>query len=151
MKSRFLRHCRETSLGGFLTAPLIYGLSVPFVLMDLLVTIYQQICFRVYGIATVKRSDHIIIDRDHLPHMTFRERLNCGYCDYAQGVLAYVGEVVSRTEHFWCPVKHGLKVVRHEPPRYEGYIENNDTAGFKGKLRRQRDKCRACETGCEKS
>ena len=147
MAGKILHLLRETKLGGVLTSPLIYVVVVPFLLLDLCVTIYQQVCFRVYGVPLVKRGDHVIIDRHDLAHLTWRERFNCAYCDYAQGVLAYTGEIVSRTEHFWCPVKNA-RMPRDPVPPYTEYIERNDTEGFRGKLRQQREKCRACDTGC---
>lgn len=150
MKIAALRALRETRLGGLVTAPVIYGMVVPFLFLDICVTIYQHICLRVYGVPRVRRSEHVVIDRGHLPHMSFRERLNCAYCDYAQGVLDYAGEVVSRTEHFWCPIKHGRTVTRHEPPYYKDYIPYEDTAHFDKKLRQQRARCRACHQDCEK-
>jgi hypothetical protein len=40
-----------------LTAPFIYLAIVPLLLLDLCVTLYQGICFPVYGIQKVKRAD----------------------------------------------------------------------------------------------
>jgi hypothetical protein len=49
-----------------LTAPIIYSVIIPFVLLDLFVSIYQAVCFPVYGIEKVRRADYITFDRKHL-------------------------------------------------------------------------------------
>ena len=73
-----------------LTAPFIYALIVPFVLLDLFVTVYQFICFPVYGIPKVRRSNFLVFDRHHLAYLNILEKLNCAYCSYGNGLIAYV-------------------------------------------------------------
>ena len=46
------------SVFNLLTAPVIYSLIVPLLLLDLLVTLYQWICFPIYGIAVVRRQPY---------------------------------------------------------------------------------------------
>lgn len=149
MVTNIQRLLQHTRLGGILTAPVIYAVVVAFLLLDLLVTIYQQICFRVYGLPLVRRADHVIFDRHDRPHMNLRERLNCAYCDYAQGVISYAREIVYRTEHFWCPIKHKSN-LHGQTGVYAGYMEHGDTQDFKKKLWNERDKCRACKSSCGK-
>ena len=45
---RFLR-----ALPNFATLPLIYSLTVPLALFDVWLTVYQRICFPIYGIGIV--------------------------------------------------------------------------------------------------
>jgi len=66
-----------------LTAPLIYAMVVPFLLLDLGVTLYQRLCFPIYGIAKVRRSEYLIFDRARWPYLNVLERLSCAYCSYA--------------------------------------------------------------------
>jgi hypothetical protein len=49
-----------------LSAPVIYGMVIPLVILDLSITLYQNLCFRVYGIPRLCRADDLVIDRDHL-------------------------------------------------------------------------------------
>jgi hypothetical protein len=70
----FLRRTRPLVV---LTAPVIYALIVPLALLDLCVTLYQAICFPVYGIPRVRRGDHIAIDRHHLAYLNGLQKLNC--------------------------------------------------------------------------
>lgn len=94
-----------------LTAPVIYSLILPFAVVDLWVSAYQAICFRVYGIPQVRRSRYMVFDRAGLPYLNAIEKLNCAYCSYVNGVIAYVREVGARTEQFWCPIKHARRVL----------------------------------------
>jgi len=62
----FLRHSR---LPVALTAPVIYAGWVPFMLLDLFVTVYQLVCFPIYRIPRVRRADYLVFDRELLPYL----------------------------------------------------------------------------------
>lgn len=120
-----------------LTAPLIYSLIVPFVLLDLCVSLYQAVCFRVYGIPRVRRADYIRIDRHHLQYLNALQKLNCVYCGYCNGLIAYVAEVAGRTEAYWCPIKHAARVQgRHK--HYLEFLDYGDAEGFEDGLHASR-------------
>jgi hypothetical protein len=131
------RAARE-SLGSFLsrtrptvvlTAPVIYALIVPFVLLDLCVTIFQAVCFPVYGIPKVRRRDHIAIDRQHLAYLNGLPKLNCIYCGYANGLISWTREIASRTEAYWCPIKHARRVADPHD-RLTAFADYGDADGF---------------------
>jgi hypothetical protein len=119
------------------TAPVIYSLIVPFALLDLFVTIYQAACFPAYGIPKVRRSDHIRIDRHHLAYLNGLQKLNCIYCGYCNGLISWVREIASRTEAYWCPIKHA-GAVRHPHPRYAKFMDFGDAEAFEEGLARAR-------------
>jgi hypothetical protein len=96
----------ESSFLMILTAPVIYSLIIPLSLLDLFVSIYQRICFPIYGIPRVVRGEYVVIDRHMLSYLNVIEKLNCVYCGYGNGVLAYAREIAARTEQYWCPIKH---------------------------------------------
>jgi hypothetical protein len=73
------RYLRDARLAHVLSAPVIYSLIVPLVILDRSITVYQHICFRIYGIPLVRRSDCMVIDRHHLDHLNTIEKLNCVY------------------------------------------------------------------------
>ena len=73
-----------------LSAPIIYAMVVPAVLMDLSLWIYQTVCFPIYKIPKVKRSDHIIFDRHYLKYLNLLERMNCDYCSYFNGASSTI-------------------------------------------------------------
>jgi len=110
---------RDASVGNLLTLPIIYSLSAPFVLLDLWVTLYQWICFPMYGIARVSRRTFFVFDRHTLPYLNTIEKAHCVYCSYVTGLIAYVREVTGRTEQYWCPIKHAsgrtVRLHRHYP------------------------------------
>jgi len=132
--SRYLLNARPLVI---LTAPVIYALIVPFVLLDVSIMIYQAICFPVYGIPKVRRSDYFAFDRAHLAYLNAVEKLNCAYCTYANGVIAYVREVASRTEEYWCPIKHAKRVMGTHA-RYAGFEDYGDADAYRSQLERHR-------------
>ncbi len=118
-----------------LTAPVIYSLIIPFLLLDLFVSLYQLICFPVYGMEKVKRGGYIVFDRHKLGYLNLLEKLNCAYCSYGNGVLAYSVEVASRTESYWCPIKHGRKLSAYHN-RYGDFSEFGDAENYIADLKR---------------
>jgi hypothetical protein len=112
-----------------ITAPVIYAMIVPFVLLDLFVTVYQAVCFPVYGIPKVKRADYFIFDRHHLAYLNALEKLNCAYCSYANCLIAYVREIAARTEQYWCPIKHARRVIGSHP-RYLVFDDYGDAESY---------------------
>ena len=130
-----------------LTAPAIYGLMIPVVFVDIFVTLYQAVCFPVYQIPKVKRSRYLSLDRKKLSYLSFMQKINCLYCDYANGVLAYAAEIAGRTEWYWCPIKHPDNALRaHE--HYDRFIEYGKGDDFAKQHREKRLACRACESDC---
>jgi hypothetical protein len=120
------------------TAPVIYSLIGAFVILDLWVSLYQAICFRVYGIPQVRRRDYLVFDRKSLAYLNAMEKLNCAYCSYANGVIAYVREVAARTEQYWCPIKQARRVIGTHA-RYAGFSEYGDAEHYRERLRALRE------------
>ncbi len=120
-----------------LSAPLIYGLIVPLVLLDIFVSLYHAVCFPIYGIKKVRRADYIAVDRHKLQYLNGLQKLNCVYCGYANGLIAYVREVAGRTERFWCPIKHATR-LKDSHPHYPDFIEFGDAQGFRTRIDRLR-------------
>jgi len=118
---------------NYLTMPIIYGAAVPLVLFDLCVSLYQTICFPVYGISRVKRADYIVFDHQHLAYLNIIEKAHCMYCSYAVGMLAYTGEIIARTEQYFCPIKHARKLLS-EHSRYDCFLDYGDGEEFHRKL-----------------
>lgn len=117
----------------FLTAPVIYSVIVPAVLLDFWVSLYHGICFPVWGIPKVRRGDYIVIDRHYLPYLNLLEKLNCVYCGYFNGLIAYVQEIAARTEQYWCPIKHAKK-LKTIHSRYPVFLDYGDAKAYREKL-----------------
>ncbi|HFD79404.1 MAG TPA: hypothetical protein ENK05_03270 [Gammaproteobacteria bacterium] len=124
-------------LAHIASAPVIYGLVVPLALLDLAVIVYQQICFRVYRIPLVRRSDHVVIDRQHLGYLNGIEKLNCVYCGYGNGVLAFAREVAARTEQYWCPIKHARRIPSPHS-RFGHFLDYGDAEAWRRELEKLR-------------
>jgi hypothetical protein len=117
-----------------LTAPVIYGLIIPLVLLDLCVSLYQAICFPAYGLEKVRRKDYLVFDRHHLAYLNALEKLNCAYCSYANGLIGFVREVAARTEAYWCPIKHARRLVSsHE--HYRQFVDYGDAEAYRERLK----------------
>tara|TARA_R110000787_G_scaffold221449_1_gene330137 strand:+ start:17 stop:616 length:600 start_codon:yes stop_codon:yes gene_type:complete len=136
-----LRFLRGETVGGLIVSPFIYVLVVPFLLLDLGVWLFQKVCFPIWGIAPVCRADFVVIDRRHLAYLNGIEKLNCLYCGYANGLIAYVQEIAARTEQYWCPIKHAIRAKgRHR--RYRRFLDYGDAEGFRARLEDFREQVR---------
>ncbi len=131
----------DSPLPTTLSAPVIYSLIVPLAIMDGWASLYQAICFRVYQIPQVRRADYIVFDRQHLAYLNWIEALNCVFCGYANGLVAYVREIASRTEQYWCPIKHALR-ISDPHQRYYEFLDYGDAQGYRARLEAFREKLR---------
>ena len=126
---------------NILTAPIIWSCLVPAVALDIFVSVYHFVCFRIYGIPPVRRDDYIVVDRHSLQYLNSIEKLNCIYCGYFNGLIAYVQEIAARTEQYWCPIKHARRLgLIHS--RYHKFIEYGDSQYYQKRfadLRKQFD------------
>lgn len=137
LRTKLPRWFRESSPRNVVSAPFIYAMIVPFVILDVSLSAYQAICFRLYGVPRVPRSQFIVIDRQNLSYLNSIERLNCIYCGYASGLLAYAREIAARTEQYWCPIKHARKVL--DPHwRYARFSDYGDATDYRAHLRKMR-------------
>ena len=131
----------RSSIATVLTAPVIYSLIIPFALIDGWTSLYQAICFRAYRIPRVQRSRYLLFDRERLAYLNGIEALNCWFCGYCNGVIAFVREVAGRTEQYWCPIKHALKVTDPHQ-RYWQFLEYGDAEGYRSRLDELRERLR---------
>jgi hypothetical protein len=138
IKTRALRYLIEANPLMILSAPVIYSLIVPIALADIWVMAYQAICFPVYRIPKVRRRDYLVFDRHHLAYLNIIEKINCAYCSYANGAIAFVREVAARTEVYWCPIKHARRVLGPHP-HYQGFADFGDAEGFQSRVKQMKD------------
>jgi hypothetical protein len=146
LKAKLLKYVFGARPAMILTAPAIYALIIPFALLDLFVAVYQAVCFPVYGIPRVRRRDYFAFDREQLAFLNAVEKINCAYCAYANGLLAYVREIASRTEEYWCPIKHARRLLGTHP-RYAGFVDYGDADAYRHDLESLRDKARSEDPG----
>ena len=139
LKTNFFRWLITNRPQNLLTGPIIYSMIIPLVVTDLFVSFYQAICFPVYGIKKVRRGDYIIFDRQHLSYLNFVEKFHCSYCAYGSGMIAYVSEIIARTEQYFCPIKHARKILGTHR-RYVRFLDYGDAEDYEGKLESYRQR-----------
>ncbi len=86
-KVGLIKYLSSARLGHLFSAPIIYSLIIPFLLIDAMVFIYQHVCFRIYGIPLVRRNHYVIVDRQSLAYLNVIEKVNCVYCGYCNGII----------------------------------------------------------------
>lgn len=133
-----LRYLWTADIKSYLSAPIIYSLIFPLVALDIFISLYQLICFPLFGIKKVRRSDHIIFDRAHLAYLNLFEKINCAYCSYANGLISFCREVAGKTEQYWCPIKHAKRVY-FSHPYYKKFAEYGDATDYRETLEKFRD------------
>lgn len=138
LKTSLAQYVLHSRFFAFATAPFIYACIIPFVLLDLFISTYQAVCFPVYGIPKARRKDYIAIDRNKLRYLNALEGLNCVYCSYGNGLLAYVVEIAGRTEQHWCPIKHARR-IQNAHDRYSHFLPYGDAAAYREQIDKVRD------------
>jgi hypothetical protein len=138
-RTGLIAYLRNAPVSYLLSAPLIYSLLILFLLIDLWVTVFQQVCFRIYGIDRVRRADYILFDRHLLGYLNAAEKLNCLYCSYVNNLIAYLREIAARTEQFWCPIKHARRAT-DEHERQQSFFEYGDAIAYRADLPKIRAK-----------
>jgi len=136
-----IRWVASGDIRNILSAPFIFALIIPFALLDLFLCIYHAVCFRLYRLPPVPRADYVVIDRHHLHYLNILQKLNCVYCGYVNGVIAWARELASVTEQYWCPIKHARK-VRGSHTRYAQFIDYGDTEAMAVRVVDLREKLR---------
>lgn len=130
LRQSFPGYLLHSRLLVVITSPVIWMCAIPILLCDIVATIYQAICFPIYGIPKVVRSDYIAFDRHRLTYLNLAEKMNCEYCAYANGILAYFTEIAARTEQHWCPIKHAdCSKCAHS--RYKKFVDYGDAEGYR--------------------
>lgn len=118
---------------NLMTGPIIYSMIVPMLILDVCISFYQLTCFPIYEIKLVKRRDYISFDRHHLHYLNWIEKFHCSYCAYGAGLLAYITEIVARTEQYFCPIKHARKVMGTHS-RYIKFLDYGDAKNYQENL-----------------
>jgi len=145
LKTGVLTWLRTSEWRNVVSAPFIYAMIIPLLLLDLFVTTYQAVCFPLYRIPKVKRSHYIVVDRHHLGYLNIIEKMNCIYCGYGDGLLAYTRQILSRTEMYWCPIKHARKVL--DPHRrYAKFSDFGDGDDFEAHVASMREQVATQQT-----
>jgi hypothetical protein len=133
LKTNFFRWLVTNRPQNLITGPIIYAMVIPMMMLDLCVSFYQYTCFPIYGVKRVRRSDYIVFDRYQLGYLNFIEKFHCAYCEYGNGLMAYMTEILARTEQYFCPIKHAHKILGAHS-RYKLFLSYGDAADYEKRL-----------------
>ena len=106
---------------------------LPLLTFDVCLEIYHQICFRLYRIELVKRSEYIKIDRHKLKYLNWFDKINCAYCGYANGLMHYASIIAGETEKYWCGIKHQKDPNFIQPKHHSNFLTYGDEKAYKNK------------------
>jgi hypothetical protein len=123
------------SVKHIIIAPIIFSVIIPLVIMDLWIEIYHRICFPLYNIPCVKRSEYIKIDRHKLAYLTFLQKIYCVYCGYANGAVNYWVKIAGDTERYWCGIQHKKSKNFHAPEHHKDFAKYGDEKDFNRKYK----------------
>jgi hypothetical protein len=137
LKTGFFRWLVTYRPQNLVTGPVIYSMIVPLIMLDLCVSFYQLTCFPIYGITKVRRADYMVFDRQQLDYLNFIEKFHCAYCAYGNGLLAYITEIIGRTEEYFCPIKHARKLLGAHS-RYARFLAYGEADDYEAKLEKFR-------------
>lgn len=137
LKMNFFRWLVTNRPQNLITGPIIYAMIIPLMMLDLCVTFYQWTCFPIYGVTRVRRSDYIVFDRHQLGYLNFIEKFHCTYCEYGNGLMSYMAEILARTEEYFCPIKHAHKILGTHA-RYNRFLDYGDAADYEARLEEYR-------------
>lgn len=114
-----------------ISAPFIYSMIIPLIILDICTEIYHHVCFRLYGINLVERKSYIKIDRHKLSYLSPFEKINCAYCGYANGLAAYLTAIAAATEVYWCGIKHQHDPHFVMPAHHQNFIDYQDKVAYR--------------------
>ena len=120
-----------------LATPVLYGMFIPLVLLDLSLTFYHWTIFPLLHISTVQRRAYIRLDRHRLTYLPWIVKLTCSYCGYANGLLQYAVRLAGDTEGYFCPLKHQERSSEFHPaPHHHWFAEYGDAHEFEARYQR---------------
>lgn len=125
------KHYPERIWCHLLSAPFIYSMIFPLIILDVCTEIYHHVCFRLYGLDLIDRQRYIKIDRHKLAYLSTFEKINCAYCGYTNGLAAYLVAIAGATETYWCGIKHKSDSSFIAPIHHQNFIDYHDEVAYR--------------------
>lgn len=123
-----------------LSVPFIYAVIVPAVFSHLIIEIYHTVCFPLYGLPYVDRKKYIKLDRHRLKYLPLLDKINCVYCGYVNGLIAYLSAIAGETEKYWCPIRHAIRKGFIDPAHHQKFAKFGDAEDYKQKISNARSR-----------
>lgn len=114
----------------FISLPFIWSLLIPLILLDIWIELYHRICFSLYGLKYVRRSNYIRIDRHKLKYLNWYQKISCAYCGYANGLVHYWSVIAGMTEKYWCSIRHKKYPGFKAPEHHKDFMKYGDEKTF---------------------
>jgi hypothetical protein len=130
LRKGLIRFLYDSQILTIISGSALWSMIVPIVLLDLMTSFYQFVCFPIYKLPKVVRGDYLLFDRRRLSYLNLIEKFNCEYCAYANGILAYAVEIAGRTEQYFCPIRHALR-IKTAHSRYKNFFDYGDAETFR--------------------
>jgi hypothetical protein len=125
------KHHKGRSVRHLVSIPFIWMMIIPMVIFDIFMEVYHRICFPLYGIKIVKRSEYIRMDRQKLSYLKFYQKVNCAYCGYANGLMHYGTRIAGDTEKYWCGIQHKQTPGFHPQEHHKTFLKYGDVKAYK--------------------
>lgn len=122
----------DVTLREYLFSPFVYIFIVPAIMFHIALELYHRIVFFGYKIPYVSSKDFFIFDRHNVKQLNIVEKVNCLYCSYVNGLMAYAKEIAGRSERYWCPFKH-KQDPKQPHDHYMKFIEFDETLDTKNR------------------
>jgi len=105
---------------------MIYFMVIPLVLVDISAQLFQFFYFGALGIGKIPRNDYINFSRWNLAKLSLRQKINCVYCNYANGVSAWYKALANQTELYSCAIKDSPATKGQDHQASKDYHEFTD-------------------------
>lgn len=133
----YLKQIKKRKLPILLTIPFILSLIIPMLIFDVWVEIYHRICFLLYGLKYVKRTNYIKIDRHKLKHLNWYQKIACAYCGYANGLANYWVTIAGETEKYWCGIMHKKIAGFKAPEHHKNFVKYGSKKEFSKRYKKR--------------
>jgi len=137
VEGRAVEHLKDKKrrFQQLISLPIIWSVLIPLIIFDLWTELYHRICFPLYGLEYVKRSDYIRIDRHKLKYLTWYQKVGCAYCGYVNGLASYWSVIAGRTEKYWCGIMHQKYPGFKAPAHHKNFVKYGDEKAFRKKYK----------------
>jgi len=132
---------REVPFIQLLTAPVVYAMVLPALLLDIMLLLYTYTVGKVFSISFAQRKEYIVFDRHYLGYLNIIEKINCLYCAYFNGLMQYSAAVAGRTELYFCPIRHAKKIA-YQHDYYDLFLLYGEGESYQEKLIKLREEKR---------
>jgi len=97
---------RLGALAPLLGLFLILGFAAFLLPLFLYVLMFNRLYFWVRNQNPISPKPYFRFDRHRVPHLGWMDRIWCEYCEWANGSLQWIGEVVNEIERRYCPIQN---------------------------------------------